>query len=470
MNGALPGASLDQWIGMLSQAPIPVLRDSALALKSLKAREDEVTARDLSNAILRDPMLTLIVLRFLQVHRPSRRIVDITTIEHGVMMLGIGPFFREFSDLPVVEDLLDGDPSARRGLQAVIARARHAAMHASRWAELRSDVETDEVAIAALLHDFAEMLLWLFAPQAAMRLAERLRGDPGLRSVAAQQEVLGFSLEQLHQSLCHGWQLPELLLSLMDQQQAYRPRVRNVLLAVDLARHAAHGWWDAALPDDYDAIKAFLKLPEPAVMDEVFRVALLAAGAQACSDEGVAAWLPPAPMFLAAAPQDPTEDDAPAPSLMDRALALLLAKPRTGSSGDLPAGRRASLPVRSLACAQVLSLAMHAIHLGLGRRRVAFLESEAGALVARFVAGGREAEDLRGLRARIGAEYDADSVLDALRPGLGDRAVAGAMIAVLRRGPEAIGVLYADGGTGDGEEEVLPRFRSIVAALETAMP
>jgi hypothetical protein len=37
----------------------------------------------------------------------------------------------------------------------------------------------------------------------------------------------------------------------MDSESAENQRVRNVVLAVNLARHSANGWDDAALPDDY---------------------------------------------------------------------------------------------------------------------------------------------------------------------------------------------------------------------------
>jgi hypothetical protein len=55
------------------------------------------------------------------------------------------------------------------------------------------------------------------------------------------------------------WALPELLLKLMDDDSANEPRVRNVMLAVDLARHSADGWSDAALPDDYARIADLLR-------------------------------------------------------------------------------------------------------------------------------------------------------------------------------------------------------------------
>ena len=61
------------------------------------------------------------------------------------------------------------------------------------------------------------------------------------------------------------WHLPELLLHLIDDDNTDNPRVRNVALAVRLARHSAHGWNDAALPDDYRDIGQLLNISPEAV-------------------------------------------------------------------------------------------------------------------------------------------------------------------------------------------------------------
>jgi hypothetical protein len=55
-------------------------------------------------------------------------------------------------------------------------------------------------------------------------------------------------------------------MTLMNEAQANNPRVRNVVLAVNLARHAANGWTDPALPDDFQAIADLLHLTPDAVM------------------------------------------------------------------------------------------------------------------------------------------------------------------------------------------------------------
>lgn len=262
------------WIEALGTVEIPVLQRTADELARLRQKEDSLVARDISRVLLHDPMFTLRLLRFLPTQR--RRPTEITTVEHALMMLGVSPFFTHFGELPAVESVLARQPFALEGLMYVINRARHAALYAGDWASLRHDLESDEVVIAALLHDLAEMLLWCFAPESALRIEALLRQDRSLRSGAAQTAVLGFTLSELQLALIAQWQLPALLQSLIDAEHSQRPRAINVLLAVDLARHSAKGWDHPALPDDYAAIQKLLNLPQEEVLARIQRKALQA--------------------------------------------------------------------------------------------------------------------------------------------------------------------------------------------------
>ncbi len=264
------------WVRALDSAEIPVLRRTVEELARLREHEERVIARDIARVLLHDPMFTLQVLRYLQTHRRAAQITDITTVEHALMMLGITPFFEHFGDLPAVESMLAGRPLALDGLMHVVCRAHHAALYAYDWANVRYDRRADEVAIAALLHDIAEMLLWCFAPEMSLRIAALRRADASLRSSAAQARVLGFKFADLQGALIAEWKLAALLQSLMDDMHATHPRVMNVALAVDLARHSAYGWDNPALADDYAEIQQFLKLPPPEVLARIRRTALQA--------------------------------------------------------------------------------------------------------------------------------------------------------------------------------------------------
>ncbi len=121
-------------------------------------------------------------------------------------------------------------------------------------------MNVEEVVVATLLHELAEILIWCFSPTLALRIKAMERMDRNLRSTVAQHAVLGVTLADIQQALCRAWHLPELMITLTDDKQADHPRVRNVLLAINLARHSAEGWDDAALPDDYKDIANLLHL------------------------------------------------------------------------------------------------------------------------------------------------------------------------------------------------------------------
>lgn len=264
-----PFPDLAGWVEFYRQADLPVLKHTAHEIERLRENAENVNGRTLSATILRDPLMTLRVLAFIEQHRGKNQNTDITTIERALMMIGVGPFFSTFDNLPLVETHLKGHPKALLGLLHVITRARKAAYWARDWAALRHDLNVDEVIVATLLHDFAEILMWCFAPKLATRVKERQLTDRTLRSVAIQAEVFKVPLYELKLALATEWHLPELLTALMSPEHAEQPRVRNVKLAVDLARHSANGWDDAALPDDYKAIGDLLHLNQETILKRI---------------------------------------------------------------------------------------------------------------------------------------------------------------------------------------------------------
>ena len=212
----------------------------------------------LSSVILQDPLMTLRVLAFLEKNRGKRQDTDITTIGRALMMIGVDPFFKAFENLPLVEEHLRAHPHALLGMLKVIGRTRKAAHWAREWAVFRHDLNAEEVTVVALLHDVTEILMWCFAPALALRVRDMQARDSTLRSADAQTQVYGLPINDLHAALVHRWRLPQLLVEMLDPANAGQPRVLNVKLAIDLARHSANGWDDAALPDDFAAIEKLL--------------------------------------------------------------------------------------------------------------------------------------------------------------------------------------------------------------------
>jgi hypothetical protein len=55
----------------------------------------------------------------------------------------------------------------------------------------------------------------------------------------------------------------------MHPGNAEAGNVRNVKLAVDLARHSGNSWTDAALPDDYRAIETLLHIGHSQLLERI---------------------------------------------------------------------------------------------------------------------------------------------------------------------------------------------------------
>ena len=260
MPDSHPPRDLAAWLSLFGAAEMPILRQTARRLDEARRHIDRVSGRDITDIVLQDPLLAIRVLAYIQSLASKHLRSDITNITSAVMMLGVEPFFRKFENPITIETMLSRKPQALLGVLQVIMRTQRASRYAHDWAFARHDMNVEEVALAALLNDLAEVLLWCFAPEQAIEIRSRLLAEKTLRSSSVQREVLGLALDELQLALCHAWHLPELLTTLMDSGSAQLPRVQNVKLAVDLARHSVDGWTNAAIPNDFAAIEDFLNI------------------------------------------------------------------------------------------------------------------------------------------------------------------------------------------------------------------
>lgn len=276
-----PLANLAAWTAWLEGAPIPVqagTADEIALMAQAEALRGDIDAHQLSEPVERDPLMSLRLLAWASGAR-KRRSRDQSsgpeTVTAALVMMGVGPFFRDFSVLPTVESLLADQPEALEGLHGVMRRAHRAANFALGFAVHRMDTDAAVLKLAALLHDFTEMLLWCHAPALALEIARRQAADPTLRSAVAQQAVLNVSLAELQHALMIQWALPELLVHITDDSKSASLQVQNVLLAIRLARHTedpSRGWDNPAVPDDLKAIGELLNLSPAATRELVIDI------------------------------------------------------------------------------------------------------------------------------------------------------------------------------------------------------
>lgn len=253
-------ANLTDWLAFLGQADIPVLKRTVRELARLREDEAQLNARAVADVVTDDPLMTVKLLRYMQTHKHRNQTHELVDVKQTLLMMGLDTFFREIPPTPIAEEMLQEHPAALLCLLRTVRRAQRSAYYAFDWALRLHDMHAEEVQVSALLTHMSEMLMWCFSPERMLEIQHLQAADHTMRSADAQKRVLGFAGLELQRQLTIAWRLPELLRNLMDPALARTPRVRNVMLAANLARHSAHGWHDAALPDDFDEIAALLRM------------------------------------------------------------------------------------------------------------------------------------------------------------------------------------------------------------------
>ena len=220
-----------QWVEFLKDKEIPVLlRTQALmqALASLDTASTEaISARDLAGYVFADPYLSLKLLRHAENRRSRRLGQETTTTLAAVLHTGWNELVQLVSASSVSDDSCKGrnDCEFRAVLASSIARG---------WASLRSDVSPDEVALAALLSESGELLLWYFAPELPLKVADELASGRAFRPLRAQEQAIGFTFRQMTVALVEAWELPPIIALLIRGTDSLRANIAR--LAVDTAR------------------------------------------------------------------------------------------------------------------------------------------------------------------------------------------------------------------------------------------
>ena len=252
--------SIAEWLAFFGRADIPVLRHTARDLENLRTDQSLLNASSIANVVTDDPLMTVKLLRYMQMHKRNSQAYELVDVKQMLLMMGLDAFFDAVPAKPMAEEMLRGHLDALVCLLQTVRRAQRAADFAFDWALRLHDLHAQEVLVSALLTHVSEMLMWCFNPGQMLEIRKRQQADPSLRSADVQNAVLGFTGLELQRQLTLEWRLPELLQNLMDPALSHTPRVRNVMLAVDLARHSAEGWDNAALPDDYVEIGSLLRM------------------------------------------------------------------------------------------------------------------------------------------------------------------------------------------------------------------
>lgn len=234
---------VDQWAAFMSNRELPCMpRSKVLLLEKEAAQGEKLSARELADIAAADPFLCLRLLREAEGQRVRRLEHETTTPLGAVMQLGTDTFRKLLLNCPETDE-------SSTGLSECETRSYLASRLALRWGTARADISPDEIAMAALLSEIGELLLWSFAPDLPNNALAALRSGRSARSIQAQVDTCGFRFKDLTLKCATIWHLPSLLTQLIRGIDTTRANLSR--LCVDTARHLiTEGSGSPALPAD----------------------------------------------------------------------------------------------------------------------------------------------------------------------------------------------------------------------------
>ena len=401
----------------LTAQPLPIFGHSARAFRKVST-EGGRTFEGYGDIILRDPGLALHTLQQLQGSSSKSLRAEISSMAQAAMLLGIDRAKRLPLGHPQLESTLSG--YAQQGYIRAVCRAFHAAFQAWDWAHIKNDHAPEEILLAALLHDVAELALWVNAPE-KMHQFRKLMLKDGLATDEAQYIVFGESLEHFSREIAAHWQLPGLVNDALRPENANNPRVRGVMLAVQLARSAERGWYWEKVERLMPQIADYLGASLDEAITHVHKNAVRAAGETPFYEARHAATLLP---MLPGGDELIIEDEFPEARAEIEATSTAIKTPKTvdaatankttptpkanaKSSGSIPesvASQVCLIPqadlfkkalhglhhgIGKLELNELMRLAVHGMHDGIGLNRVVFalLTKHPDKLVSRYIIG-----------------------------------------------------------------------------------
>lgn len=203
---------INQWVEYLRDKELPILPATRATLEALQAAPDEVreslSARNLVDIVYADPYLALKLLRRAEERRTRQLGHDTTTPLAAVLQTG----YDELQEIVASSRLsVDGLP----GCHACERRAVLAGVLARSWATQRVDVIPDEVAMAALLAEIGELLLWHFAPEMTDKEVAIYQWNERYWALQHRPSDMDFTFRQLTMALAESWGLPHLIIMLI---------------------------------------------------------------------------------------------------------------------------------------------------------------------------------------------------------------------------------------------------------------
>lgn len=228
---------LEAWMGCLVDRELPTL--NAVVRDICEASQNELSrAEDLTKIILHDANLTSRVLKVANSVHYNTSFEPIKTVSRAIVRLGFENLKSITLASSVIETFLKGKP--QEALIKSMARAFHAAVQARAMVAHLDAENREQVFIAALLRNIAELALLSTGKQVVIDFIDARNLQPDQeRSLA--QTYLGTDLLSLNQQLIKDWSLGDLILEATENRSNPSLRARAVSLGNELSKQIGKG-------------------------------------------------------------------------------------------------------------------------------------------------------------------------------------------------------------------------------------
>lgn len=228
---------LDAWLHSLSEQELPtfnaVVREICEVSKSELSRSE-----DLSKIILRDANLTSRVLKIANSIHYNTSFEPIKTVSRAIVRLGFDNLQIITVASSLIETFLRGKPQEL--LVQSMARTFHAAVQA-RAMVMHLDAESrEQVFIATLLRNIAELALLSSSREVAVKFISARNRKPEMEKQLAQ-EYLGTDLQVLNQHLIEDWLLSDIISDVCHHRNENSICVKAVALGNEISKHIHKG-------------------------------------------------------------------------------------------------------------------------------------------------------------------------------------------------------------------------------------
>lgn len=375
--------AVDEWAAKLSDMVFPIFEKTATQLAEI----DESSGGSMDRVchdVLLDAGAVLALLRKANSMTRGPLASDVTTAENAAMMIGLHNLKSLPAKLPRIQ--VPAEDKFERGFLQIVSRAYHAGYQAYEFAARRADMTPKEVFVAAFMHDIGKMALWLNGGDEMLQI-QKMVFEKHMPLDEAQYVVLGFSVDELSLALARRWGLPELAKDALHAEKASNPRVLGIKLAVQLSRYAERSWYSEKACECIENIAEYLEMSYESTVSFVHDNAIKSAR----ETEHIGVWHAAANLPLIYVPEveEQTGEGVVAvdEQTNEAAPVHFCLMPQQDIYQDVENRIRKFSNISNVY--ELLELAMHGYHEGLGLNRVVFamLSKDRTQLQARHLAG-----------------------------------------------------------------------------------